>query len=294
MAFALLKNGFYMRITYVNGEFLPETEAKISIFDRGFLFADGIYEVSTVINGKIIENTPHLKRLERSARELKLPLPISLDEIEDIQHQLVKKNNLTEGAIYLQVTRGPADRDFAFPKQVTPSLIMFTQEKEIINAVNATNGIEVISIPDLRWDRCDIKTIQLLYASIAKQTAIDAGVQDTWMVADGFVTEGTSNNAYIVTDDDVIITRQIGSEILSGITRETILRLAKEQGLKIEERPFTLEEAYHAKEAFVTSATTFVWPVKNIDGHQIGGGQPGPLARRLRELYIEMAMASEA
>ena len=278
------------QIVYVNGEFVPASEAKISVFDRGFLFADGIYEVSPILRGKIVDNAPHLKRLERSAKELALPLPMSLADIEAIQHQLVEKNNVQEGALYLQVTRGAADRDFAFPKEPKPSLVMFIQEKALEKADNAVKGISVISSPDIRWGRRDIKTTQLLAASMAKQAAIEAGAQDTWMVQEGFVTEGSSNNAYIVTEDDVIVTRHIGNDILSGITRKVVLQLAEENGYKIEERPFSLEEAYAAKEAFVTSATTFVWPVKEIDGHKIGGGQPGPLARRLRELYVEAAL----
>lgn len=277
------------RIVYVNGEFLPEEEAKISVFDRGFLFADGIYEVATVIQGQLIDNLPHLQRLKRSADELKMALPNTLEEIELIQKEMVKRNALEEGVLYLQVTRGAADRDFAFPQNAKPSLVMFTQAKKLVESSHANNGISVISLEDIRWNRRDIKTVQLLAPSIAKQAALEAGADDAWLIEEGFVTEGSSNNAYIISKDDVIITRQIGNEILSGITRASVLALAKEHGYKIEERPFTIEEAYGAKEAFVTSASTFVWPVKEIDGHMIGGGQPGPAARRLRELYLEAA-----
>ena len=278
------------RIIYVNGAYLPEEDAKISVFDRAFLFADSIYEVSPVLNGVIVENTPHLERLARSAKALDMALPCSLEEIEAIQNEIVKRNQLQEGALYIQVTRGIADRDFAFPKDATPSLVVFTQAKNVIDNDYANNGISVISMEDIRWGRRDIKTTQLLAPSLAKQAALNAGAQDAWLVQDGFVTEGSSNNAYILTENDVIVTRQISSDILSGITRASVLALAKEQGYKIEERPFTMEEAYKAKEAFVTSATTFVWPVKEIDGHRIGGGQPGPAARRLRELYVEAAL----
>ncbi|MEZ5534055.1 MAG: D-amino-acid transaminase [Thiolinea sp.] len=281
------------RIVYVNGEFLPEAEAKISVFDRGFLFADGVYEVSSVLNGKLIDNEGHLKRLHRSMNELEMNAPASDEAITAAQQELISRNNVQEGLVYLQVTRGSADRDFAYPSADTPStLVMFTQQKNLINSPIAEKGIKVISIEDIRWKRRDIKTVGLLAPSMGKMQAKRAGADDAWMVEDGYVTEGTSNNAYIITQNNVLVTRQVGHEILNGITRRAVLKLAEHTELKIEERLFTLEEAYAAKEAFITSATTFVWPVVEIDGRVIGDGKPGPFAKKLRELYIAEALAA--
>ncbi len=279
------------RIVYVNGEYVPEEEAKISIFDRGFLFADGVYEVSAVIGGKLVDNDAHLKRLARSLKELKMTPPCANAEIEAIEKELVKRNDITEGLVYMQVTRGAADRDFAFPKDAKPSLIMFTQKKNLAQNPVADKGIAVQSTPEIRWQRRDIKTVGLLPASLAKQAALDAGVGDAWFVEDGFVTEGTSNNAFIVTHDGKIITRHLGTEILHGITRKAVMELAKRENIEIEERPFTIEEAYEAREAFSTSASAFVMPIVKIDGHILGNGVPGPVASALRKLYIEMAKA---
>jgi len=279
------------RIVYVNGEYLPEEDAKISVFDRGFLFADGVYEVSAVIGGKLVDNDAHLKRLARSMNELKMTPPASGEEIEAIMREMVKRNDLDEGLVYLQVTRGAADRDFAFPKDATPSLIMFTQKKNLTGNPAAKTGISVITVPDIRWKRRDIKTVGLLPASMAKQAALDAGVNDAWFVEDGFVNEGSSNNAFIVTEDGKIITRHLGSEILHGITRKAVMELAKRENLEIEERPFTPEEAAEAREAFSTSASAFVMPVVKIDGHILGNGVPGPVTEKMRKLYIELAKA---
>jgi len=277
------------RIVYVNGEFVPEEEAKVSIFDRGFLFADAVYEVSAVVDGKLIDNAGHLARLQRSLSELKMPAPCSNEEIEAAQLELLKRNNLTEGVIYLQVSRGAADRDFNFPKDPKPTLIMFTQVKQLVDNPGAKNGISVITVPDIRWQRRDIKTVALLAASMAKQAATEAGAGDAWLVEDGYVTEGSSNNAFIVTDDGTIVTRQLGTEILHGITRKAVMALAKQENLKIEERAFTPEEAYEAREAFSTSASGFVTPVVKIDDHILGNGVPGPIAEKLRGLYLKLA-----
>ncbi|WP_308911550.1 D-amino-acid transaminase [Pseudokordiimonas caeni] len=278
------------RTVYVNGEFLAEEAAKISVFDRGFLFADGVYEVSSVIGGKLIDNAAHLARLARSCKALSIDLPASGDEITAIQKELIAKNSLTEGVVYLQVTRGAADRDFPFPKAAKPSLVMFTQVKSLVASKAAETGIRVITTPDLRWGRCDIKTVQLLGAVLAKQAAADAGVDDAWFVdADGNVTEGSSNNAYIVKDGR-IITRALSTALLPGITRASVVTLAAETGMTIEERPFTVDEAQGADEAFITSATTFVTPVIRIDSAKVGAGAPGPVARRLREIYINHAI----
>ncbi len=277
------------RIVYVNGEYLPEADAKISVFDRGFLMADAVYEVTSVIDGKILAFDGHTERLARSLRELDMKSPCTIDELLTIHREMISRNDLTEGLIYLQVTRGIADRDFAYP-DVEPSLVLFTQTKNVLNSPMAKTGMKVISIPDIRWGRRDIKTVQLLAPSMGKMAAKAAGCDDAWLVEDGFVTEGTSNNAYIVTQDGTIVTRNLGTEILAGITRAAVLRFAAEAQIKIEERPFTIEEAMQAKEAFVTSATTFVGPVVEIDGAQIGDGKVGDIARRLREIYLEESL----
>lgn len=278
------------RIVYVNGEFLPEEEAKISVFDRGFLFADGIYEVCTVINGKLIDNTAHMARLRRSMSELNMPSPASDEEITDIQAQIVSQNELENGLVYLQITRGAADRDFAFPREPKPSLVMFTQVLDAVNNPKAERGISVITVEDVRWKRRDIKTVALLPSSMAKQAAVEAGADDAWMVEDGFITEGTSNNVFIITKDNKIITRHLSNDILHGITRHVVLELAAEKNLVVEERAFTLEEALNAKEAFITSATAFVMPVVRINDQPLGNGGPGILSSQLRTMYIKRAM----
>jgi D-alanine transaminase len=274
------------RIVYVNGDYLPEEEAKVSVFDRGFLMADGVYEVTTVIDGQLIDFDGHAARLDRSLGELDMARPLGRDELLAIHRELVRRNDLVEGMVYLQVTRGAADRDFTYPEGATPTVVLFTQEKRMVDSPAAAKGIRVISVPDLRWRRRDIKTVQLLYASMAKMVAVRAGADDAWMVEDGFVTEGTSNNAHIVKDGR-IITRDLSIDILHGITRSAVLRYAREAQMKVEERRFTLEEAMSADEAFVTSASTFVTPVVAIDGACIGTGQPGPVAARLRAIYLE-------
>ncbi len=279
------------RTVYVNGAFVPEDEAKISVFDRGFLFSDGVYEVSTVVHGKLLDNPAHLARLRRSMSELNLPSPATDEEIVAAQKKLIEQNSLEEGAVYLQVSRGAADRDFAFPANPKPSLVMFTQPKNLLHAPQVSEGIKIVSVPDIRWKRRDIKTVSLLAQSLAKQAALDAGANDAWMVEDGYVTEGSSNNAFIVDQNGTLITRQLGNEILPGITRASVLRLTEIESIKLEERAFTIAEACAAQEAFITSATTFVWPVVSIDGHTVGDGKPGPVAGKLRELYIETALA---
>ncbi|MCO8145527.1 D-amino-acid transaminase [Rhodovulum tesquicola] len=279
------------RIVYVNGEYLPEDQAKVSVFDRGFLFADGVYEVTSVIDGKLVDFPGHAARLERSLTELDMPSPLTSGELLSIHRELVARNNVTEGMVYLQITRGaPEDRDFVFPDPaLTPqTVVLFTQSKGLVDSPAAQTGLKVISIPDIRWGRRDIKTVQLLYPSVGKMMARRARADDAWMVEDGFVTEGTSNNAYIVKDGK-IITRQLGTEILHGITRAAVLAFAREAQMKIEERPFTIDEAQAADEAFITSASTFVMPVVSVDGAVLGDGTPGPVARRLREIYIEQS-----
>lgn len=276
------------RIVYVNGEYLPEEEAKVSIFDRGFLFADGVYEVTSVLDGKLIDFDGHAARLARSLNELGMARPVDDDELLEIHRELVTRNGIDEGLVYLQVTRGAADRDFVYPPQDTPpTLVLFTQAKPgLADSPAAKAGIRIISIDDLRWGRRDIKTVQLLYPSMGKMMAKAAGCDDAWMVEDGHVTEGTSNNAYIVTGD-TIVTRHLGNEILHGITRAAVLRFAREARMKVEERAFTIDEAKAADEAFVTSASAFVMPVVEIDGATVGMGKPGPVTARLREVYLD-------
>ena len=274
------------RIVYVNGAYLPEEEATVSVFDRGFLFADGVYEVTSVLDGKLVDFAGHAARLRRSLAELDMAAPASEAELLEIHRELAARNGLEEGLIYLQVTRGAADRDFGWPEGLAPTLVLFTQSKRLLDSPAADTGITVISIPDRRWGRRDIKTVQLLYPAMGKMMAKAAGADDAWMVEDGAVTEGTSNNAYIVTGGR-IVTRHLGEEILHGITRAAVLKFAREAQMEVEERPFTLAEAQAADEAFVTSASTFVTPVVEIDGVHVGGGAPGPVARRLREIYLD-------
>jgi D-alanine transaminase len=280
-------------IAYVNGAFVPLSEAKVSVLDRGFLFADGIYEVSAVLDGRLIDNDSHLGRLERSVGEIKLPLPETIARIKEIQRELITRNQLKDGLVYIQVTRGAdVGRDFAFPKGVKPTLMMFTSVKDIVNAASAKAGIGVITVPDIRWTRRDIKSVALLAQVLAKQAAAEAGCGEAWMIEDGKVTEGGSSSAFILTKDDVLITRENSSAILPGCTRKAVVKLAEERQLRVEERPFTVEEALHAKEAFITSASSFVQAVVKIDGKPVADGKPGPMATRLREIYIDFARAT--
>lgn len=279
------------RTVYVNGDYVAEEEAKVSIFDRGFQFADAVYEVTSVLDGKLIAFDGHAERLQRSCRELDMRCPVTMEELLGIHKQLVEKNALTEGTIYLQLSRGnPGDRDFVYPSDdVQPTLVLFTQIAKLRENPKVAKGIRVISVEDQRWGRRDIKTVQLLYPSMGKMLAIKAGCDDAWMFEDGAITEGTSNNAYIV-KNNTIITRHLGNEILHGITRAAVLKFAAAAQMKVEERAFSLEEAMSADEAFITSASTFVMPVVEIDGEGLGDGAPGPVAKRLREIYIEESL----
>jgi D-alanine transaminase len=282
------------QIAYVNGSFVPLKDAKVSILDRGFLFADGIYEVSAVLDGKLIDNESHLARLVRSVGEIALALPETIERIKEIQRELITRNNLVSGLVYIEVTRGAdTGRDFTFPKnKVTPTLVMFTSVKDIVNAASAKTGIAVITVPDIRWERRDIKSVGLLAQVLAKQAAAEAGASEAWMIEDGKVTEGGSSSAFILTQDDVLVTRQNGSEILPGCTRKAVVKLAEERQLRVEERAFTVEEALSAKEAFITSATVFVQAVVAIDGKPVANGKPGPMTNRLREIYVDFARAT--
>ena len=281
------------RTVYLNGAYVPEEDAKISIFDRGFLMADGVYEVTSVIDGKLIDFDGHTARLDRSLRELDMENPISRDDLLEAHRELVRLNAINEGLVYLQITRGaPNDRDFVFPDpdETPQTIVMFTQNKPgLAENPTAKKGIKIISIEDIRWGRRDIKTVQLLYPSMGKMMAKKQGADDAWMVEDGAVTEGTSNNAYIVKEGK-IITRALSNDILHGITRAAVLRFAQEAQMEVIERDFTIAEAQEADEAFITSASTFVMPVVEIDSQPLGTGIPGPLVTRLREIYLEESL----
>ena len=283
------------RTVYVNGEFLPEENAKISVFDRGFLFADAAYEVFPVLGGGIADAEAHLARLARSLDELNFPAFYTTDEYLPLLKTLVRNNKLEEGLIYIQVSRGIQDRDFNFPKDTDPSVVMFTQEKSVAENPVAKTGISVITVPDIRWQRCDIKTVGLLPACLAKAEAARQGADDAWMHdEDNNITEGSSNNAYIITQDGKLVTRHLSNAILHGITRVSVLKLLEQTNLILDERPFSIEEAQSAKEAFCSSASAFVMPVVSINGNEIADGKPGPHAITLRELCIGAAIESAA
>ena len=272
------------RIVFVNGKFVKEQEAVISIFDRGFIFGDGIYEVVPVIRGKIIDRDYFLERLERSLFELSIPWPCSEQEYIQMMNALIEKNELKEGIVYSQVTRGKAERDFPFPKSVQPGIVAFTSQMEILDNPDFETGIAVTTTPDLRWKRRDIKSINLLGQVLAKQDAITQNSKEAWMVENGQVTEGASSSAYIV-KNDVLVTRSLSNSILPGIRRRTILELAERAKINVEERTFSVAEAKAADEALISSATTMVLGVVSIDGCLIGDGTPGPITRKLRGLY---------
>lgn len=280
------------RIVYVNGAYVPEEEANISVFDRGFMFADGIYEVSAVIDGKLVDNDAHMARLGRSLKMIDVPAPMSDDEIIAMQRELIKLNNLTEGVVYMQITRGAADRDFVYGKDMKPTLVAFTQVKKLIGSASQENGIAIHVLEDIRWQRRDIKTVMLLAQVLAKQEATAHGCQDAWMQEDGYITEGASSSAFIITADDHLIVRPNSNAILPGCTRLAMLKIAEELNLVMEERLFTLEEAQNAKEAFQTSASGFVTPVVKLAGAVIADGKPGAITRKLQNAYIEIAKAS--
>jgi D-alanine transaminase len=279
-----------IRTVYVNGRYVPESEAAVSIFDRGFLFADGVYEVTAVVRGKLVDYDPHMERLERSLKEIELAWPCTRSELRRMHDELIRRNRLDQGWVYMQMTRGAADRDFKFPKDAPGTLVGFTQEKQLIDNPDAVRGVKVITVPDIRWLRRDIKSVMLLASVLGKQQAHQAGAFEAWMVEDGKVTEGTSSNAYIVRGGKVV-TRSLSNRILAGVTRRALFALADRHGVEMEERSFSPDEAYAADEAFLTSASNFVLPIVEIDGKRIGGGQPGPVARRLRALFIDMAQA---
>lgn len=279
-----------MRTVFLNGAYCPENEARVSIFDRGLLFADAVYEVVGVLDGRLVDFASHMSRLDRSLGELDISKPLSTDRILQAFRHLVEMNSMVEGLVYLQITRGCADRDFVFPADLVPTVFMFTQEKPVVENRAAIDGIALKSVPDQRWARRDIKTVGLLAQVLAKQAAKAGGADEALMVMDDLVTEGGATSAYIVRDG-VIITRPLSNDILPGVTRASLLALSRERGIAIHERPFSLAEAYDADEVFITGASTYVCPVVQIDGRPIGTGTPGPVVRRLREICLSHARA---
>ena len=274
-----------MNLVYLNGEYVPRASAKISIFDRGLLFSDAVYEVVSVIDGQLIDMERHVSRLERSLGELSIN---AFANWTAISQNLVAENNLREGLIYLQVSRGVMDeREYRWPAPDTaPTIFAFAQERALLENPMADRGMRIITRPDLRWQRCDIKTTQLLYASLMKMEAVAAGVDDVWMTQDEMITEGTSQNAHIISRDGVLVSHQLDRRILPGVTRIEMLAQAVSMELTVEERAFSIDEAKDAAEAFVTSSTLLIMPVVEIDGHKIGDGQPGERTRTIRQNYL--------
>jgi len=275
-----------LNIAFLNGEFLSLDRANVSILDRGLLFADGVYEVTAVANGRMIQHDDHFDRLYRSLESIELTAPLSRQQVQEMQLELVRQNQLVEGIIYLQITRGAGIRDFAFPVQVKPTVFAYCSEMKIVNHQQLKTGVKVITVPDLRWLRRDIKSVSMLPQVLAKQKARSAGAFEAWQVEEGHITEGSSTSAFIVRDR-VLYTHPQNQRILAGTVRKNILNLWRDDlKLEIRETAFTPDEAKAADEAFLTSASTFALSVVEIDGHQIGNGRPGELATRLRELYL--------
>jgi len=276
------------RDAYVNGRYLPHAQASVHIEDRAYQFADGVYEVVAIQDGRIVDEEPHLDRLGHSLDSLRIGWPMSRPALKLVMRELIRRNGVRSGSLYLQVSRGVAPRDHAFPRsKPRPALVMTTRHAKPANPGQAEQGVAAITIPDIRWERCDIKSVSLLPNILGKQKAVEAGAYEAWQVAkDGTVTEGTSTNAWIVTKAGELVTRQLSPSILSGITRQSLLKIAAEAQVKFVERPFTVAEAKEAREAFLTSTTSFVLPIVTLDGARIGDGKPGPVARRLRELYF--------
>jgi D-alanine transaminase len=281
------------QIVYINGEFVPKEKATVSVFDRGFLFGDGVYEVIPVIHSALVDKESAMQRLDRSLAAVNMAWPCAREACLPILEQLRSRNNIEEGLIYLQVTRGIADRDFAYPLNTATTFFAFASSKKIIENPLLASGVEVVSVEDLRWKRRDVKSISLLAQCIAKQQAASLGAFEGWLVEDNLVTEGASSSAFIV-KDNTIITRELSNAILPGIRRRMIINLAEKYELNLLERPFSLEEAFAADEAFLSSAGNLILPVVAVDGHRIGTGKPGPVTLRLRKLYVEMLLREAA
>ncbi len=275
------------RYAYVNGRYVPHAAAQVHIEDRGYQFADGVYEVILVHNGRLVDEGPHLDRLDYSLKALQIPWPMSRPALQMVLRELIGRNGVAAGTVYLQVTRGVAPRDHKFPTAAAPSFVATTRRSKATSATGPAAGVFVITRPDIRWRRCDIKSVSLLPNVLGKQAAAEAGAFETWLTDDdGDVTEGTSTNAWIVTRDGRLVTRNLSATILAGITRLALLQLVRSQGISFEERPFSVAEAKAAAEAFLTSTTSLVLPVTRIDGQAIGDGKPGPLTTALRDLYL--------
>ena len=275
------------RIVFNDGAFMAAEDATVPLMDRSFLFGDGIYEVTCVIGGRLIDNEPHLARLDRSLGEIDIPNPYTLDRWIEIQSELCRRNDLDEGLVYIQVSRGVGERDFVSAPDMKPRVVMFTQQKPVILNALMESGAKVITVPDLRWARRDIKSVSLLAQVLAKRTARDRGAQEAWMIEDGTITEGASSTAFIITKTREVVTRPLSNAVLPGVTRLAVMRFVEENGLRLIERAITLDEAHQAAEAFYTSASGIVTPVVEIDGHPVADGRPGPLSRRLRAVYLE-------
>ena len=281
------------RIVFVNGEYLPQQDAKISVFDRGYLFGDGVYEVIPVIQGKLVDEDYGVERLRRSLAEIEIAWPCSEAEYRQMLRELIARNELEEGMVYVQVTRGIAERDFAYPKDVKPSLMAYPTHKNILQSPLAETGVSVVTVEDLRWKRRDIKSLNLLGQCMAKQQAAKQGAFEAWMTEDGFVTEGASSSAYIV-KDGTVITRALSNSILPGIRRRVLVEMAEKGGFKLEQRAFTVAEAKAADEAFLSNASSLVLPIVSIDGQTVANGKPGALTRDLRKRYIAALLAEAA
>jgi D-alanine transaminase len=277
------------RTVYVNGNYVPEEEAKVSVFDRAFLFGDAVYEVTAVLDGQLLDFEAHLARLDRSLAEIALKAPISHEALWALHLELIARNEVNEGIVYLEITRGVADRDFVYPDTATPTVVAFTQSRPLLANPYAEMGVKVITIPDIRWKRRDIKSTSMLAQAMGKQAAKLKAAYEAWMVEDGHVTEGTSSTAFILDADGVVRTQPLGHHILPGVTRRAVLRLAQSEGVKLEEKPFSVAEALQAREAFMSAASAFVLPIVEIDGRKIGDGRPGPVARAFRALYVDEA-----
>lgn len=274
-------------IAYVNGQYVPQRDAAVHIEDRGYQFADGIYEVCVVVDGAYWDMDGHLARMERSLKELSMAAPMDIGSLKVVMGEVIRRNRLKNALVYMQVTRGVAPRNHSFPRpETSPSLVITARRFDFNQSdAKAAKGVSVITQPDIRWGRVDIKTVGLLPNAMAKEAATKAGAFEALLVRDGFVTECSSSNAWIVDESGALITHPKGNSILGGITRQTAIACAEELQIKVIERPFTIEEAKAAPEAFLTSATSFVMPIVAIDGAQIGAGTPGPVAKRLREAY---------
>jgi D-alanine transaminase len=279
------------RIAYVEGRYVPHRQAAVHIEDRGYQFGDGVYEVISVVGGRLVDEEPHLQRLHRSVSELRIAMPMADAALKIVMREVARRNGVETGIVYLQVTRGVAPRDHAFPKAAQPTLVVTSRRNRPPAPRLGDEGIAVITIPDIRWQRCDIKSVALVANVLGKQQAREAGAYEAWQVRDGLVTEGTSTNAWIVTDDDTVVTRAADNAILKGVTRLAVFDIIAREGYRLVERPFTVEEAKASREAFLTSTTADLLPVVRIDGAPVGDGRPGPLSRKLRAAYLAHAAA---